>query len=212
MGSKRCVAFASAAQADFETALDTPIVALTANALAGDQERCIAAGFDEYLPKPFKQQQIEALLARWTRRSETSNAAAGPKQATAAATLAAVALPADEASVLDMSVIERIREMEQRGATRLLERLIETYTSTATKLMADAELALAHRDPVHGAACGAYAEVVECQRGRDAAVAALRGNRSTCARWKNAGSRARVACGACRVCARRSRAAGAVGR
>ncbi len=38
--------------------------------------------------------------------------------------------------------------MEQRGAARLLERLIDTYTSTATKLMADAELALAHRDAV----------------------------------------------------------------
>ena len=47
-----------------------------------------------------------------------------------------------------MSVIDRIREMEQRGAARLLERLIETYTSTATKLMADAELALAHSDAV----------------------------------------------------------------
>ena len=142
--------FRSAAQADFETALDTPIVALTANALAGDQERCFAAGFDEYLPKPFKQQQIDALLARLTRQTDLRSASRTRKQ------VASVQIPtplasgagAGEKPVLDMSVIERIREMEQRGAARLLERLIETYTSTATKLMADAELALAHSDAV----------------------------------------------------------------
>jgi CheY-like chemotaxis protein/HPt (histidine-containing phosphotransfer) domain-containing protein len=139
--------FRSAAQADFETPLDAPIVALTANALAGDQERCLAAGFDEYLPKPFKQQQIEALLTRWTAAPDAGNARRAPKPVAKIAANAS-AVDAGENSVLDMSVIERIREMEQRGAARLLERLIETYTSTATKLMADAELALAHRDPV----------------------------------------------------------------
>ena len=137
--------FRSAAQADFETPLDAPIVALTANALAGDQERCLAAGFDEYLPKPFKQHQIEALLTRWTATPKTVRRALKP---TPKAAVNASAVAADENSVLDISVIERIREMEQRGAARLLERLIETYTSTATKLMADAELALAHQDPV----------------------------------------------------------------
>ncbi|HVE88567.1 MAG TPA: response regulator, partial [Burkholderiaceae bacterium] len=140
--------FRSSAQADFETALNTPIVALTANALAGDHERCIAAGFDEYLPKPFKQQQIDALLARWT-RAESRGAARATKQAEPE--VPQVPVPAgagQEVPVIDMSIIERIREMEQRGAARLLERLIETYTSTAAKLMADAELALSHRDAV----------------------------------------------------------------
>ncbi|MCR6629302.1 MAG: ATP-binding protein [Magnetospirillum sp.] len=41
-----------------------PIIALTANVLAGDMERCVAAGMDGYLPKPFKPSELLALLAR----------------------------------------------------------------------------------------------------------------------------------------------------
>ena len=119
---------------------------MTANALAGDQERCLAAGFDEYLPKPFKQQQIEALLARWLPRSDTDNESRALKPAAKTTPVTATPVASDKTSVLDMSIIERIREMEQRGAARLLERLIETYTTTATKLMADAELAIAQSD------------------------------------------------------------------
>ncbi len=43
----------------------TPIVALTANALAGDEQGCLAAGMDGYLPKPLKMERLEAELARW---------------------------------------------------------------------------------------------------------------------------------------------------
>jgi len=41
-----------------------PIVALTANAVVGDRERCLAAGMDDYLAKPFSQQALSELLAR----------------------------------------------------------------------------------------------------------------------------------------------------
>ncbi len=43
----------------------TLIVAMTANALSGDRERCIASGMDDYLSKPVTQEAVEAVLRKW---------------------------------------------------------------------------------------------------------------------------------------------------
>jgi len=43
----------------------TPIVALTANALAGDRDRFMRAGCDDYIAKPYTVEQLRAALERW---------------------------------------------------------------------------------------------------------------------------------------------------
>ncbi len=69
-----------------------PIVAMTANAMAADRERCLAAGMNDHIGKPIDPHELMRVLGRWAQREGTVNLAVSPTAVAQAADGAAAAL------------------------------------------------------------------------------------------------------------------------
>jgi signal transduction histidine kinase/CheY-like chemotaxis protein len=101
----------------------TPIVALTANALSGDAEKCYAAGMDRYLSKPFTSDALYQVL-------ESCFTDAAPPVAPAV-TLDAKAVD----TLLDQGALSRIRALQRPGGPNLLAKVLGLYSSSSAALI-----------------------------------------------------------------------------
>ena len=128
-----------------------PIVAITANALQGDREACLAAGMDDYLSKPFTQQDLGHTIARWitlpraasVHHSEAPQAQT-PRETPPEATPPSAAPPAGQP--LNRQALENIRALSRADGDALLERVILAFTSETPRQLAAMREAIAGAD------------------------------------------------------------------
>ena len=104
-----------------------PIVALTAHAIAGDRERCLAQDMDDYLSKPFRQQQLIAVVQRWVSRSGVIPLL----QPNPASQTTSVAPEHRSSDCLDQRVLHDIRALRRPGRPDIYVDLLTRYLDSS---------------------------------------------------------------------------------
>jgi HPt (histidine-containing phosphotransfer) domain-containing protein len=100
------------------------VIAVTANAMQGERERCLAAGMDDYITKPLRLEELAAALGRSGRLGDGGSAAA-----------------------VDVEVLRRLASSLGEGGGDAVRGLVETFRSNAPDLIAALRRGVENRDP-----------------------------------------------------------------
>ena len=121
------------------------IVALTADAVEGDRERCLAAGMDDYLAKPFTQEDLYSILEKWllpgpslaqpAHRTTDSAKNVAPTAKTAEIPASCSPQAAGGEPPIDYRALANIAALQRQGTPPLLPKVISTYFQSSSELM-----------------------------------------------------------------------------
>jgi CheY-like chemotaxis protein len=121
----------------------TPIIALTANALKGDREKCLAVGMDEYVAKPFTSDQLHSILSLYLQPAAAIESAEPATQTEAHVETGTISKlePA-----LDSKVLDGLSRLQQPGAPSIMRRVIDLYLESSRQLQGRLREAVASAD------------------------------------------------------------------